>query len=144
MANVMDVAKFILEQTGEISAMKLQKLVYYSQAWSIVWEEELLFNNRIEAWANGPVSPELYAAHRKQFTVSPEGFSFGDSDNLNDVQKENVRNVLDYYSNWTAQQLSDLTHSEAPWIDARGSCGPTERCSNEILPASMHMYYSGL
>ena len=64
MANALDVAAAILKRTGPIPAMKLQKLVYYSQAWSLVWDDRPLFKDRIEAWANGPVIPNLYRAHR--------------------------------------------------------------------------------
>ncbi|MBL8173922.1 MAG: DUF4065 domain-containing protein [Bryobacterales bacterium] len=44
--------------------MELQKLVYYSEAWSLVWEALPLFRARIEAWANGSVVPQLYRLHR--------------------------------------------------------------------------------
>ncbi len=40
MATVFDVAAYILENTGSISTMKLQKLCYYSQAWSLVWDDK--------------------------------------------------------------------------------------------------------
>ena len=50
MPNVSDVARYILEQMEFTTAMKLQKLVYYSQAWSVVWDGEALFDDRIEAW----------------------------------------------------------------------------------------------
>lgn len=70
MASAHDVAAYILKRMGQMTAMKLQKLVYYSQAWSLVWDEAPLFNERIEAWANGPVVRELYEAHRGQFQVS--------------------------------------------------------------------------
>lgn len=43
MANVFDTAKYILEQSGPMSAMKLQKLCYYSQVWSLVWDDSPLF-----------------------------------------------------------------------------------------------------
>jgi len=59
MANVRDVAQYILGKVGQTSTWKLQKLVYYSQAWHSVWEDEPLFDAGIEAWANGPVCPEL-------------------------------------------------------------------------------------
>ena len=36
--SALDVAKYILKEHGEMTAMKLQKLVYYCQAWSLVWE----------------------------------------------------------------------------------------------------------
>ena len=64
MAQVNDVARYILErQSGSVSTMKLQKLVYYAQAWSLVWDEKPLFHVRIEAWANGPIVRELYDQH---------------------------------------------------------------------------------
>lgn len=53
MATVLDVASYILEKQGGTTAMKLQKLCYYSKAWHLVWEERPLFTNRNEAWANG-------------------------------------------------------------------------------------------
>ena len=65
MATVFDVAQYILGKLAADNALpvttwKLQKLVYYSQAWSVVWDDAPLFNDRIEAWANGPVCPVLY------------------------------------------------------------------------------------
>ena len=55
MASVYDVAAFILGRLGQVGAMKLQKLVYYSQAWSLVWDDQPLFSETIEAWDKGPV-----------------------------------------------------------------------------------------
>ena len=60
MVSAHDVAAYILEEHGPLSAMKLQKLVYYSQAWSLVWDDRQLFREAVEAWANGPVVRELY------------------------------------------------------------------------------------
>ena len=62
-ATVFDVAKYIAEKTGELTAMKLQKLVYYAEAWNLAWDGEPLFSENFEAWANGPVVPELYQRH---------------------------------------------------------------------------------
>ena len=55
MANVFDTAKYILEKSGKMSTMKLQKLCYYSQAWALVWDDAPLFDEDFQAWANGPV-----------------------------------------------------------------------------------------
>jgi uncharacterized phage-associated protein len=49
MATAHDVAAYILRGQGEMTAMKLEKLVYYAQAWSLVWDEEPLFKERVEA-----------------------------------------------------------------------------------------------
>lgn len=137
-----DVAAYILEKQGTMTAMKLQKLLYYSQAWSLVWDDAPLFPERIEAWANGPVVREVYDRHRGQFVVS--NWDAGDARKLNKTQRETVDGVLAFYGRKPAQWLSDLTHSEEPWRDARGNLEDGDRGSSEILPSSMVEYYSSL
>lgn len=142
MATVLDVAAYILQRRGPMSAMKLQKLVYYSQAWSLVWDERPLFAERIEAWANGPVTPELYNRHRGQFTVSE--IVGGDPRKLDRDSQETIDAVLAYYGDKSAQWLSDLTHLETPWRDARKGLPDGASSSEEITVASMAEYYSSL
>ncbi len=70
--SVFDVALYILERLGPMSAMKLEKLVYYCQA-----------------WASGPIVPELYAEHRGKFMVHPDDIP-GDPGNLDTEAKETI------------------------------------------------------
>ncbi|WFU81205.1 DUF4065 domain-containing protein [Bradyrhizobium sp. CIAT3101] len=137
MANVYDVAAYILEQRGPLTAMKLQKLVYYSQAWSIVWDDDALFQEEIEAWKNGPVVKELWEAHRGRFRV--ETIAQGNSGALNSDQKDTIDKVLDFYGNESAQWLSDLTHLEDPWKNASAR-GPNSTITKEALAE----YYSSI
>jgi uncharacterized phage-associated protein len=142
MASAHDVAAYILQERGEMTAMKLQKLVYYAQAWALVWDEEPLFKERIEAWANGPVVPALYDRHQGLFKVS--SWKDGDPDRLTPVHKKTIDAVLKYYGARTSQWLSDLTHREEPWLEARQGLGLGERGSAVISHASMAEYYGGL
>lgn len=142
MATVFDVAAYILDRKGEMTAMKLQKLVYYAQAWALVWDEMPLFNERIEAWANGPVCPDLYRAHAGSFKLA--ALARGNAGALQDPERETVEAVLEYYGDKNSQWLSDLTHQEDPWIKARGDLAPGERCNTEITHASMAEYYGSL
>ena len=144
MASEFDVVKYILSKLGEISAMKLQKLVYYSQAWSLVWDEEELFSEDFEAWANGPVLRTVYQEHRGMFKVKSETFDKGDLSNLNEDQMETIDAVLKFYGDKSAQWLSNLTHKESPWKDARGELNPMESSSEVITKGSMEEYYSAL
>ena len=127
---------------GPISAMKLQKLVYYCQAWSLVWDEKPLFAARIEAWVNGPVVPSLYNKHKGQFEITE--WVWGNPQSLNKDQIETIDAVLAFYGPKTAQWLSDLTHREQPWRSARAGLDDGERGANEITLASLHEYYSSL
>lgn len=138
-----DVTAYILNRQGPMSAMKLQKLIYYAQAWALVWDESPLFSERIEAWANGPVVRGVYGHHRGTFEVRPP-WSLGDPDRLAPQQRETIDSVLNFYGDKSAQWLSDLTHQERPWLEARSGLAPGERGDTEISLASMHEYYGSL
>lgn len=142
-ACVFDVAVYILEQQSPIAAMKLQKLVYYSQAWSLVWDEEPLFPESIEAWANGPVVRDLYLEHQRRFKISPGDIN-GNSANLTLIQKDTVDAIIRDYGSKSSQWLSNLTHSEQPWLDARKGLAPGKRGNREIPLASMAEYYEAV
>lgn len=142
MINVFDVVGYILFKIKSTTAMKLQKLVYYCQAWSLVWDEKPLFKENIEAWANGPVVRELYRCYKGLFEIS--NCPKGDKSKLNSEQKETIDAVLDYYGNKSPQWLGDLTHIEDPWRNARNGIIEGKRGSRVITLASMEEYYSSL
>jgi uncharacterized phage-associated protein len=137
-----DVAAYILDKSGPMTAMKLQKLVYYSQAWHLVWEGTELFPENIEAWANGPVVRELYDVHRGMLNVGT--WPAGNAAALDDAERSSIDAVLNFYGDKTAFWLSELTHAEDPWKEAREGLAPGVRSNREITPASMQEYYSSL
>ena len=69
MTHIVDLAEYILAKTGPMTATRLQKLIYYCQAWHLVWEKKALFSDKIEAWRNGPVVPILYASYKGHWKV---------------------------------------------------------------------------
>ena len=137
MASALDTAQYILEEYGPTTTMKLQKLVYYSQAWSVVWDDDTLFDEKIEAWKNGPVVRELWEEARGQFRV--DATLAGNSSHLSETQKETVNRVLAFYADKDAQWLSDLTHMEDPWKEAY-----SEGRNTEISLLSLSEYYSSI
>lgn len=144
MATAFDVAQYILSKYGSMSAMKLQKLVFYSQAWSLAWDDAPIFENLIEAWANGPVVRDLYDAHRGMFQVDKNTFAALAKGELSAEQRETIDTVLGSYGNKSPQWLSDQTHAEAPWKIAREGLADGERGEREITLASMSEFYSSL
>jgi len=143
-ASIFDVTKYILDKQGDITVMKLQKLTFYAKAWGLVWDEEELFPEKYEAWANGAVSPVLYKKHKGCFKVTSDLFGDADPCNIPEHHKETIDKVLEFYGEYTAQQLSDINHQELPWIDAREGFLPEERCNSEITTAAIAEYYSGV
>lgn len=142
MTDVLDVAQYILDKQGAMTAMKLQKLCYYAQAWHLVWDEEPLFPEEIEAWANGPVTPVLYRAHRRQYMVHE--IENGLSSELTASQVGTVEAVLEFYGPRSGAELSQLTHREDPWREAREGLAPGEFGNATITLDSMAEYYESL
>ena len=140
--SVLDVAAYIIGELGSVTAMKLQKLVYYCQAWSLVWDERPMFPEAVQAWANGPVVPELYQAYRGLFHV--ESLAGGDPGNLDRDAIDTIEAVLRHYGKKSSQWLSDLTHEEPPWREARKGLPAGTRGTREIGHAAMAEYYGGL
>ena len=138
------VIKHIMSQKGEMTAMKLHKLLYYCQAWSLVWDEEPLFDQKIEAWANGPVIPVVYQHHRGRFKITPneDWINLAEDIELTPSQIETIDAVLQAYGDKDSAELSQLTHREDPWLEAREGVPVGERSSNEITHAAMGEYYS--
>lgn len=142
-ANVLDVAQYIISKSGRLTTWKLQKLCYYSQAWSLVWDSEALFKQRIESWANGPVVPVLYEKHRGSFYVNNVR---GEPEKLNKTQRETIDAVLEVYGKKSSSQLSAISHGESPWKNARkrAHLDVGERGNSQIRLSDMAEYYEGL
>jgi uncharacterized phage-associated protein len=144
-ASVRDVAARILRERGPMTAMKLQKLCYYAYGYHLAWEERPLFPERFEAWANGPVCPELYAAHRGRFQLDV-GEILGDPEALDKGERESVDLVLEGLGDYTAHQLSTMTHSEGPWVEARkrAAVAPLERSKEELRDEEIFEFFDAL
>lgn len=146
-----------LNSKGEsVSPKKLQKLLYYVESWNLVHLGTPLLEEDFEAWVHGPVLPSVYR-ELKQFgfnnisIINDELDSaekrinkIAESNNLSGDQKELIFSVLNKYGGLSPFDLEMLTHSEKPWVDARGNVPPHENCNNIISKESMRSYYSSL
>ncbi len=141
--NVFDIAAFMVSQKHPLPTPRLHKLLYYCQAWSLVWDEKPLFEQPIEAWPNGPIIKELHDAYPGKYEMNLEDIpTLGNPDALSDTQTETVQTVLRYYGNKSAQWLRDLIVMEKPWLEARkGSV--INGGGQEIQLASLASYYEG-
>jgi len=144
MAAVFDVARYVLNHAGEMSAMKLEKLVYYCQAWSLAWDGVPLFEEDFQAWANGPVCPELFASHKGDFWLGSDYYDRYGPYSFASTQIETMDAVLDGYADKEPQWLSELTHKERPWRETRKGVKPGEFCDAVIPKELMQDYYGGL
>lgn len=140
------------ESVGDLlSNLKLQKMCYYSAGVINAvrnLDEKPLFEERIEAWTHGPVVPELYRRFRDNgSSVIPELSNY-DTDLVDDADQSVLDDVYNFYGQFSAWKLRDMTHEESPWIDAkfRGENFPITREAlrahfiNEVGPKYIKSY----
>ncbi len=131
--SVMDVAAAILQARGPMETYSLQKLCYYAQAQHLAWHNTRLFAEPIEAWRNGPVIPELWRRHVGRRRV--EKLSEGDATAVEGrpAAADTIAYVLDRYGAMDGTQLSEMTHRELPWREARRGV-PSKAAGRSVIP----------
>jgi uncharacterized phage-associated protein len=122
-----------------LSNLKLQKLLYYAQAWHLAIFDQPLFEESIEAWVHGPVVASEYRRFKgwawQPIQDNPEMPTLGEA------VEEHLSDVVNVYGGMTAYQLEQLTHSEAPWINARNGVPEDEPSSAVISHERMKDFY---
>ena len=130
-------------ETGSlISNLKLQKLVYYAQAWYLANYKEELIKEDFQAWVHGPVIPTLYSEYKK-FGWQPILRTDLDDKSLIEI-KSNLPTktnllldlIVDGYFGLSAFELERLTHSEDPWVQTRGAI-PEDAPSDSIIDKNL-------
>lgn len=125
-----------------VTHLKLQKLVYYAQAWSLALLGRPLFSEDLRAWAHGPVALSVwdeFKEHGWEALPAPDEMPRFDEETT-----ELLRDVLRSYGEHSAKKLEDLTHAEEPWLRARGGL-PPEAKSNAVIPKEhMKRFYGKL
>lgn len=118
----LDIANFFVQlacdlQDGSMDNLKVNKMVYYAQAWSIAKNKRLLFDEDIQAWDYGPVIPSVYHAYKscgKNSIAEPQ--EHFDESRLSAEDLELLIDVYQTYGKYTGRALIDMTHSpDEPW-----------------------------
>lgn len=144
MENAFQVANYFLSQADEeagdtISNLKLQKLLYYAQGFHLALFGQPLFDQEIRAWTHGPVIEEIYHSY-KAFgggaIPRPQDF---DPQSIDTDVRELLDEVYNVYGQYSAWKLRNMTHAEAPWVDAYKS-GP----GAAIAPEAMRQFFKTL
>jgi uncharacterized phage-associated protein len=130
-------------ERGEVlSNLKLQKLLYYGQAWYLALNDRPLFDEDFQAWIHGPVLPTQY--HRfKDFQWRPIMMDLA-MPTIDPGIVEHLNEIVDVFGSETAVALELMTHREQPWIEARGGI-PMDEPSNAIIAkGTMRNFYRSL
>lgn len=142
-----DIARYILATTGKMSHLKLQKLLYYIDAWHLAFFDQPLFEESFEAWLHGPVLRPVWNEYRDvsilHNEIPPENNAIVHTvtEALLPEQVEMISDVLAEYGDKTAYHLECLTHAEKPWVEARQGVPDGSSSSNVISKEMTRRYY---
>jgi len=121
-----------------ITNLKLQKILYFAQAYYLVMVGRNLFNDEIQAWEYGPVVPVVYKIYKKHGSDSII-IHARDSITISDADKKYLDKVWDIFGGYSASRLVDMSHAHAPWKDAY-----SKGQGAVISPLVIYEYYSSL
>ncbi len=130
------------ERGENLTNLKLQKLLYYAQAWHLALRNAPLFDEDFQAWVHGPVLPSQYLRFRS-FQWRPIMLEVTRPDVASD-EAAFLNEIVDVFGSETAVALELMTHRETPWIEARGTLAPDAASSNLISKQSMQQFYRSL
>lgn len=136
--NIYNVARWFLH-TEPMTHKKLQKLLYFSYGIYLAQNNDnendlkkTLFKNNFEAWAHGPVDPNIYSIYKNNginllYIEKNDKFDF-------DIDVINALNLtIELYSKYSPDQLENISHKQLPWINARKGLSNIEPSNNPIL-----------
>lgn len=141
---VQEVAKWFLSKDS-MTQKRLQKLLYYTQAWSYALRNEAFIETSFEAWIHGPVSVDLRNALGRTGLMLIPSEMFGECKNITAPDDlDFLQMVWNTYGALTANALEVLTHRETPWKNARIGCKPMDHCTKKISIDDMKEYYRSI
>lgn len=132
--------RFAYEVGDPITNLRLQKLMYYAQAWYLALNGERLIPDRFEAWVHGPVCPpvwERFAGYRWNPISEevPEPRLPGEVEN-------HLREVEEVYGGLLTWDLERMAHAEEPWLYAREGLPPDAPSTKVISEERMKRFYA--
>lgn len=130
MDRIIDTAAYILKRYKEITddyptEMKLHKLLYFTQRESFAITGHQAFEGNFEGWKFGPVNREV----RNHYF---EGEIVTETRDISNELKYIVNNVILEYGSLATWKLSELSHNDSSWQNARVGLSPEDN-GNRIL-----------
>lgn len=149
MISIREAANFFLSRSAigtefEITPKKLQKLVYYAQAWYLATHDHPLFEEDFQAWVHGPVHPGLYHQY-SEFRHNPlPVYQEFDSSTIPSEIQVLLNEIWGVYGRYNGDELEYFTHLERPWQEARRGYKPHQHCNRVIHKGTMQSFYRNL
>lgn len=128
----------IARQDGIVEKTKLQKLMYYSNAWHLAITGAALVPLPFQAWVNGPVLPGVWHSRADDAQRDARGRK---APRLEPFTARLLDMVTEEYGWRSSGELSAMTHGERPWIAARGGIPADSSSRAEIDPAVIAAHY---
>ena len=120
------------EAAPDITPLKLQKLLYYCQGYSLGLYGEPLFSEPIEAWENGPV---VRCVYNKFSSIGRSSIPFEEKGEpqIEERAKKIAQIVMKDKGRYSANTLRNMTHKEKPWYSVFHKFGRNSVISEDII-----------
>ncbi|WP_299503283.1 type II toxin-antitoxin system antitoxin SocA domain-containing protein [uncultured Roseobacter sp.] len=141
-----ELADFLIVESRErgdlLTPLKLQKLMFYADAWSLALYEQELTTERFQAWVHGPVALSQY--HRFKENRWRPILDEIDRPDMTEATAKHLCEIVDIFGVETGPALEAMTHQELPWIEARGGIPDDQPCNAFIDKNTTKVFYAAL
>lgn len=139
---VADYLLWFAKEHGDIlTPLKLQKLMFYADAWHMVLNDgEELVKQPFEAWVHGPVLRDIYFRFN-HYRWNPITQDVSRPD-LSQKLQSFLNDVYKVFGGFSGYELEQLTHQEQPWRAARGDLAPDASCTEAIDKKLTRAFYT--
>ena len=141
--SISELANYIVSK-HDITPKALQKILYFIQGFTMTFNKKLLFNDIPQAWAHGPVYPQIYNNYSDfkfniidTIDIAKEDINL----NISDNEKTLIDCILRFFTRYSGDVLEEITHIESPWLEARVGLIKNESSKNPIRLESMNDYF---
>lgn len=149
MAKAEDIARYILwlaqseSEPMPVTQMQLHKLLYYVQGWCLAMRGTCFFDGDIKGWSYGPVVKEIYRTFNR---FKSDGIPIDEAKNESEIglgvaDASFVQSIWDSYKQFSPWALSEMTHKERPWLEARRGLKDNQQGNRSLSLETMQDFF---
>lgn len=132
-----------------MSHLKLQRLLFYCDAYHLAYFDKELITDKFEAWVHGPVSRKVYGSLKDKYMLYEE-LTYSNNtkedvdkefEKLTQDQQDFVISILEELYTWTMFELGASIRNEKPWKEAIIGYREADKCHVEISKETTRLFY---
>lgn len=144
-SKILIASQYLINNCEGITALTLQKALYYAQGWYSVFYGSFIFRENCEVWTTGPVyrkAHEVYKEYEDRI-IQPDK-SITDFSRLSANEIAVLDYISDYFCTFSDRVLGYFIRQEQPWINGKKDASHLEESNKTIPKAEIQKHFCSI